>query len=539
MLFPSPSLALPPMTARVTARNHETERQQTIACQMKTSATSWLMLIAITTVAGLAYLDEERESEAALSDFAEEQTTLARGLATNLRAHLATAQQDAVALAQSALAGKPTISSIAERYLAAVVRPAGIKAGPAPVTGDRAVRLSFPGQGEMSVDLTVSMASLSSDLEVAERPNRLMLLLRPPGADAFYTTDGRIVVQPEILLALDEGRKFVRLAPAQAGRLGLPTRTALAGLARINMASSGAWGMVAVASAERERDRELWARWRLILSTATASGLVLSFGGLAMHNQRKKLLLQHQMVLRDFSRERDERLDRAGRAATMGTLAVGVAHEISTPLGIIAGRAEQLLPRLATDERATSGLQIILEQIDHIHRIIRGLLGLARGDRPTAEPLEPAVMVQGAIALVEHRFDMAGVRLTSQVPSGLPVVHGDRGLLEHAVVNLLLNASDACGTEGNVEVSVFASEEVREICIAVVDDGPGISRADRGRLLEPFFSTKPSGKGTGIGLAIVQEIVTNHRGSLTLEHVSPHGTRAVIRLPVSQEPSDA
>jgi two-component system NtrC family sensor kinase len=66
-----------------------------------------------------------------------------------------------------------------------------------------------------------------------------------------------------------------------------------------------------------------------------------------MRNQRKELLLRHRLELADLSGQRDDRLQRAGRAATMGTLAVGVAHEISTPLGIIAGRAEQLVPKLA------------------------------------------------------------------------------------------------------------------------------------------------------------------------------------------------
>jgi signal transduction histidine kinase len=399
--------------------------------------------------------------------------------------------------------------------------------------------LSFQVPKGKGIDLTVALSTLLGDLKATEQPNHLMVLLRPPGSAGFHTTDGRFLAAPEIFAGIDQGRTYLRLAPAEAGRLGLPARTALAGLARLDAGSAGRWGIAAVASAEHERDRERWARWRLILSVATASGLVLSFGGLAMRNQRKELLLRHRLELADLSGRLDERLERAGRAATMGTLAVGVAHEISTPLGIIAGRAEQLVPKLAGDERAVGGIRIILEQIDRIHRIIRGLLGLARGDRPTAEPVEPSVLVAEAGSLVEHRFAKAGVRLLVEATPDLPIIHADPRLIEHAVVNLLLNACDACPSGGTVTLLAHAGEGNRGLVLSVVDDGPGITPADAGRVLEPFFSTKPSGQGTGIGLAIVQEIVTSHRGSLALEPVLPHGTRATIKLPSPEESSNA
>jgi len=454
-----------------------------------------LMLLAIAAIAGLAYVDEEREGAAALADLAQEQSTLAQSLALALSSQLSTVRHDDSSVLPSHRAEWPEIPSVLERYLSLMVRPSG----------------------------------------AAEGPNRLMVLLQPPDTAKFYTTDGRIIVSPEIHAALKDGRTYLRLAPAEAGRLGLPARTALAGLSRLDTGSTGLWGIAAVASAERERDRERWARWRLLLSVAAASSLVLSFGGLALRNQRKELLLRHRLELADLSGQRDERLQRAGRAATMGTLAVGVAHEISTPLGIIAGRAEQLVPKLANDERAAGSVRIILEQIDRIHRIIRGLLGLARGDRPTAEPIEPAALVAGAVTLVEHRFAKAGVRLLIEVAPNLPIIHGDPRLLEHAVVNLMLNACDACANEGTVTVLASAGDGKRGLIVSVVDDGPGISPADAGRVLEPFFSTKPSGQGTGIGLAIVQEIVASHRGSLVLESVLPHGTRATIKLPSAEE----
>lgn len=539
MLHTSQTLRLLPVTTRLTSSTGEAWNRETVLQRMRATPIAWLMLLAIVPVAALAYWDEERQSAVALSDFAQEQATLARSLAADLSTRLEAAQHDAFAVAQSRLVGQPTSTSIIGGYLSAVVRSSGAVPLPPPASSDRAVQLSFPIPDGGIVDLTVSMASLFTDLKAIERPNSVMLLLRPPGTRGFYTTDGRFLSSNAVLAGLDDGSAYVRLSRQESGRIGLSPRTALAGLARIDAGVSGQWGIVAVASAERERDRERWARWRLILSVATASGLVLTFGGLAMRNQRKELLLQHQLALADLIRQRDERLERAGRAATMGTLAVGVAHEISTPLGIIAGRAEQLMSRVANDERSSSGVRVIIEQIDRIHRVIRGLLGLARGDAPTAEAIESNALVREAVSLVEHRFEQAGVHLRTQVSSQLPPLHGDPRLLEHAVVNLLLNACDACPRGGAVAVTARADDAGRELTIAVVDDGPGISQADAGRVLEPFFSTKASGKGTGIGLAIVQEIVTSHRGSLSLESVKPHGTRAVIRLPSSTDSQEA
>ncbi len=276
------------------------------------------MLLAIVPVAALAYWDEERESAVALSDFAQEQSTLARSLAADLSTRLEAAQHDALAIAQSHLAGPPTSTSVVDRYLSAVFRPSGAAALPTPVLSDRAVQLSFPIPNGGTVDLTISMASLFTDLKAIERPNSLMLLLRPPGTQGFYTTDGRFLTSDAVLAGLDDGRAYVRLPPQESGRIGLAPRTALAGLARIDAGVSGQWGIVAVASAERERDRERWARWRLILSVATASGLVLMFGGLAMRNQRKELLLQHKLALTDVIRQRDERLERAGSSGNHG-----------------------------------------------------------------------------------------------------------------------------------------------------------------------------------------------------------------------------
>jgi signal transduction histidine kinase len=258
---------------------------------------------------------------------------------------------------------------------------------------------------------------------------------------------------------------------------------------------------------------------------------VLAFGGVALRQQRKELELGRALALADVQRQADEVLGRSHRIATLGTFAVGIAHEISTPLGVIAGRAEQLEPRVAGDERAARGVREIIAQSDRIGRVIRGFLNLARGGVPADEPVAPAAVVRGALALVEHRFARAGVRLESEVPPDVRPVRGDARLLEHALINLLLNACDACARGGAVVVSVVAAEDT--VSVRVADDGVGIAPEAAQRATEPFFTTKPGGEGSGLGLAIVSEIVHHHRGALVITPRPPRGTLVSMDLPAA------
>jgi two-component system NtrC family sensor kinase len=426
------------------------------------------MIVALVVVALLAYWDAARESTAALGEFADEQSAIAEGIAAALTARLGSSD------APDAL-----------RRLHAV-----------------------------------------------ERPGSMILLFEREGANDWTTTDGRVVHVPGIDSARLSHERWIRLSREQSADLGLPQRTSIAGFAPLDAGALGRWTIAVVTSARRERDRELRAQWRLVLGVVMAAGLVLVFGGIALRKQRTELELARELAVSEVQRQRDERLVRADKLATMGALATGIAHEVSTPLGVILGRAEQLMPKVQHDERAKRGVEAILEQGERISRVIRGFLSLARGDSPPFDHVDPATIATKSVDLVEHRFTKAGVALRTDVEGALPSIACEPRLLEQALANLLLNACDACDEGGHVELQVRV--EGQRVAFVVSDDGVGIDPSISASIVEPFFTTKPSGKGTGLGLAIAKEIVSHHNGTLSIaskETPGSRGTRACIEVP--------
>jgi len=174
------------------------------------------------------------------------------------------------------------------------------------------------------------------------------------------------------------------------------------------------------------------------------------------------------------------------------------------------------------------------KKMDRIDRVVRGLLTLARGGTPSLERVAPEALARAAVDLVSHRLDAAGVALRLSAEENLPDVACDARLLEQALVNLLLNACDACDEGGKVVFDVRRSGD--RVAFIVTDDGEGIGEEVALRATEPFFTTKPEGKGTGLGLAIVNEIVSHHQGTLAIAaRLSARGTEARIELPAQTD----
>lgn len=245
--------------------------------------------------------------------------------------------------------------------------------------------------------------------------------------------------------------------------------------------------------------------------------------------------------LTDVTRLEDQILH-AEKLATLGQLAAGVVHELNNPLTSISVYTDYLLQkgkRTGGDPADVERLGRIAEAAARMLRFTRDLVTYARPstEEPSAVPIAE-VLAQSA-GFCEHVLRDAQVTLTLRASTTLPPVRGLRGQLQQVFVNLFTNAAHAIAeTQKAGNIVVVASVDREHVLVEVGDDGPGIRAEHRGKIFEPFFSTKAEGKGTGLGLSIVRNIVRLHGGSIEIEsqhaesQVPTTGTRFLVRLPL-------
>jgi Na+/proline symporter/signal transduction histidine kinase len=226
-------------------------------------------------------------------------------------------------------------------------------------------------------------------------------------------------------------------------------------------------------------------------------------------------------------------LAHSDRLASVGRLAAGVAHEIGNPLTAIASLAQNLRAEVADPEVASSTDEI-LNQTRRITRIVRSLMNFSHGGIAELERQRFPVrdMLEDAINLVRLTHEGHQVTCTLSCPEELEL-QGDKQRLSQMLVNLCTNACDASQPGDRVEILAFAEQGA--VNIEVRDRGLGIAEAHRAYLFEPFYTTKPAGQGTGLGLPIASKIVEEHHGSIQLESVPGSGTRVLVRLPLQPQ----
>src|SRR5581483_9056674 len=178
-------------------------------------------------------------------------------------------------------------------------------------------------------------------------------------------------------------------------------------------------------------------------------------------------------------------------------------------------------------------LDSILAQVDKVSTTIRQLLDFSRTRPIETAAVTPAQALGSAAALLEHRFRHAKVALAVDAPLTVAAVAADVGQLEQVLVNLLMNACDACAAGGHV--TARAALHGDRVAIEITDDGSGIAAEHLPHVLDPFFTTKKRGQGTGLGLTIAADIVKNHGGTFEIDSAVGRGTTVRVLLPVAKE----
>jgi signal transduction histidine kinase len=236
-----------------------------------------------------------------------------------------------------------------------------------------------------------------------------------------------------------------------------------------------------------------------------------------------------------------ERLEESQRALVKseklglaGLMAAQVAHDIRNPLSSIKMQTQIVRARLRRGSDDEASLASVLHDIDQVESVIRDLLELARPGTMTFQPTDVNEVVRDALRQLGAQFSHRKITVAPDLAE-LPLIPLDAGRFQRALINILVNASDAMPTGGLLAVSTRAVDAGQAVEIEVADDGVGIDPAILDRVCDPFVSTKRD--GIGLGLANVESVVKSHGGSVSLLPRQPKGTRAIIRLPVSRAPA--
>lgn len=237
-----------------------------------------------------------------------------------------------------------------------------------------------------------------------------------------------------------------------------------------------------------------------------------------------------------LQRTRDE-LVRSEKLATVGQLAAGIAHEVGNPLSAVIGLVD-LFEMLASDgtmsaEEARDLAGRIRRELARMDATIRELLRFARSDDEPVGRVDVQAAVEQAMMLVQHHARGRDMRVVMTTPDAPLWARGTENGLVQVVLNLLLNAADAMGGQGEIDVSLAA--DGAGVRVRVDDGGPGIPEALRGRVLEPFFTTKGPGSGTGLGLSISERVVRGFGGRIEVGESARGGARLDVWLPEAQD----
>ncbi|MBI4388530.1 MAG: GAF domain-containing protein [Candidatus Omnitrophica bacterium] len=221
------------------------------------------------------------------------------------------------------------------------------------------------------------------------------------------------------------------------------------------------------------------------------------------------------------------------RLSAIEQLATGLAHEIHNPLTIISGKAQVLLlkkDKKGYDEKVEEVLKTIVKQTKRAADITRKLLMFSQGKGSTREAIAFETIVNDTVALVSYQMALDGIRVVKQIDHHLPVFYGNPTAFREIFLNLLLNAVQAVGKSGTIQISVRYKTLDRAIEIRVADTGIGIQAEHLNQLFNPFFTTRKD--ATGLGLFVTQQIIHQYSGSIRVESKVGEGTIVIIQLPV-------
>ena len=235
-----------------------------------------------------------------------------------------------------------------------------------------------------------------------------------------------------------------------------------------------------------------------------------------------------------------QKLVQSDRMASLGQLSASVAHEINNPVAGILNLS-MLLQRILKDDGVPPErladfrryLGQITNETSRVGRIVSDLLAFSRRPAPHRSEADLNGVIQNTLSLISHKLKLNNVEVRLELDEKLPQVHCDRSQIQQAVLNLVLNASEAMqGREAPLLVISTGRGDGATVWFRVSDNGEGMQPTTMKLIFDPFFTTKPEGKGVGLGLAVTYGIVHAHSGEIDVKSAPGKGTTFTVTLPL-------
>jgi len=365
-----------------------------------------------------------------------------------------------------------------------------------------------------------------------------------PGAPGELRWRDVLVSISDGLIVLDFSGTIIELNPAAEQLLAVGARQVVGAPVErlVESQAANAW-LAELARAtlvegvpRRHAENRLRVRGHEVL-VSTASAPVHDELGI----RRGAVLVLHDLTL---EQQLDTTTRRAERFASLGTIALGLAHEIRNPLSGIKGAA-QLLRASLDDPGQKRATDIIIREVDRLDGLLEDLRNLSNPPRLQLVAVNIHRVLNDVLSLQRQAREWGSVALRTEFDPSLPAVLGDPAQLTQVFLNLVKNALEALDGGGTVTVStrIETQYHVRSrshrrqfLSVIITDDGPGVPEDIQDQLFSPFFTTKS--RGTGLGLAVCHRIVSEHGGTIAYEPRPGGGTRFRVSLPVSEDHAD-
>jgi len=224
----------------------------------------------------------------------------------------------------------------------------------------------------------------------------------------------------------------------------------------------------------------------------------------------------------------EEKLRQAEHLSAIGEMTAGVSHEIRNPLGIIKSSAQLMKKKMAKFNADSNIPDIIIEESQRLNNIITDFLDFAKPKQPNLRPCSITDVVEKNLSFLEPQIQEQDISIIKAYNPKLPDIHADQDMLYQAFLNILLNSFQAVGKNGTVIITTWF--DAQHVYVSFADNGSGIGEDVQKKLWTPFFTTKDT--GTGLGLGIVKNIIEAHHGSISISNSQPSGAVVDIVLPI-------